>query len=164
MKTSHRYLATLLTAGALSIGSIGLAHAWGGPGGPGGCNRGGNMMQMAQVLDLTDQQKQAIRSIRDQHRDAMQSQRDQMMDIRESLRTLVHSDAYDAKKVQELADAKAKVQAEITVLRADTMHKIRGELTPEQAAKFDSMKGGGFGRGGFRPSRYGPGGYGPGGF
>ena len=155
MKTSNKLFASVLALSILSLGATGMAHAWGGKGG--GCGRGGDMMQMAQTLDLSSEQRDAIRAIRDQQRDSMRAKRDQMMDIRQSLRALVHSDSFDAAKVRELADAKAKIQAEITVQRAETMHKIRGELNPEQTAKFDSMKGRGWGRGEFKQSGYGPG-------
>ena len=146
MKTRNWIIGSILAGSMLSLGAMGVANACGGPGGQG---RGDRMMHVMQQLDLTKDQRQAIRSIKDEQRDQMRANRDAMMDIRKSLREQVHAANYDAVKVRELADAKAKIMADMTVQRSATMHRIRQQLTAEQQAKLDNMQPAGPGRGHF---------------
>jgi len=91
---------------------------------------------------------------------------------------------YDEKVVREKAEAVAKIQVEITVLRAQSVAVVQPTLTKDQKDQFvdsrfgimiltsgglmgfDPTAGGGFGRGGFGgggPGGGGQGGFGPGG-
>lgn len=178
MKTSNWKKPALL-AGVLagSILVFGSAQAFG-PGGfgPGGCGGGPGMMRAMQTLDLTTEQQQAINTITSQQREKMQAHWQQMQDIRKALHEQATATNYDAAKVRELADTKAKLHAEMTVQRNATMHQIRQQLTEEQVEKLDSLQQSGFGPGrgrgmghGMGPgmgmgmgSGMGMGGYGPG--
>jgi Spy/CpxP family protein refolding chaperone len=170
MKTSNwkkpALLASVLAGSILIFGS---AQAYG-PGGfgPGGCGGGPGMMRAVQTLDLTTEQQQAIRDITTQQREKMQVHWQQMQDIRKSLHEQATSTTYDENRVRELADTKARLQAEMTVQRNATMHQVRQQLTPAQLEKLDSLQqssfGPGMGRGmgrGMGPGM-GMGGYGPG--
>lgn len=130
-----------LIVGSVLAGSIllsaGAAHACKGPGGH---QRSDKMMHVMEKLDLSEEQLASISSIKDQQKEQMSASRTEMKNIREALREQANSDNYDAAKVRELADAKAKLIAEITVKRTETMNRIRKELTPEQIAKMDKMK------------------------
>ncbi|MCW8934530.1 MAG: Spy/CpxP family protein refolding chaperone [Gammaproteobacteria bacterium] len=144
MKKRNLILATLL-AGSLGVASVGVTHACDGPGGNSRGDqksdyRGGGMKKMMKKLDLTKEQRQTIRNIKSESRDQMQAKREQMGDIRNALREQGRAKTLDVNKVRELADAKSKIMADMTVQRITTMHKVRKELTPEQLVKFDAMK------------------------
>jgi len=136
-----------------TIGVAGLAQACGGPGGGfrGGHDdhRGDKMMYVMKKLDLNDEQRDAVRTIKRDSRDQMEAKRDEMYDIRQALRKQASAETYDVAKVRELADAKARVMADITVQRIETMQKVRQQLTPEQLEEFDDIKDRRFKRGGF---------------
>jgi len=150
MKKRNLVICSILAGSILTIGTAGLVHACGGPGGHYyGDHRGDKMRHVMKKLDLTTEQREAIRNIKDEQREQMSTKRDEMMDIRKALREQVRADSYDASKVRELADTKAKLMADMTVKRIETMNRIRKELTPEQVAKLDSFKERGFRRGDF---------------
>ncbi len=135
---------TLLTAGAVYAGG-------GGCGGPGGFEggRGDKMMHMVQKLDLTKEQRQAIWAIMDEQRDKMRDKRDDMFELRKALKEATTSDNYDAVKVRQLADTKAKMMSDMIVERTETMNRIRKVLTAEQVKKLDDTQSRFFGRGHF---------------
>lgn len=144
MKKRNLILATLL-AGSLGVASVGVTHACDGPGGNyrgdrQSDHRGSGMKKMMKKLDLTKEQRQTIRNIKSESRDQMQAKREQMGEIRNALREQGRAKTLDVNKVRELADAKSKIMADMTVQRLTTMHKVRKELTPEQLVKFDAMK------------------------
>ncbi|MCW9025020.1 MAG: Spy/CpxP family protein refolding chaperone [Gammaproteobacteria bacterium] len=150
MKKRNWIISSVLAGSIITIGAVGVTQACGGQGGLfRGDHRGDKMIHVMKGLDLTKEQRQSIRSIRNEQRDKMGEQQDAMMDIRKSLREQAHSDSYDVTKVRELADAKAKIMADMTVQRTETMNRIYKELSPEQRAELDSYKERGFGRGNF---------------
>lgn len=146
-----------LIIGSILAGTIGVAGLAQACGGPGGGFRGGNheghggdrMMHVMKKLDLSQEQRELVRNIKRDSRDQMESKRDEMFDIRQALQKQVSADTYDAAKVRELADAKSKIMADITVQRIETMQKVRQQLTPEQLEEFDEMKEHRSNRGGF---------------
>ena len=141
MKKRNLIIGSILAG---TIGIAGLAQACGGPGeGFRGAHKGhggDRMMHVMKKLDLSDEQRDAVRTIKRDSRNQMQAKRDEMQDIRQALRKQANAEAYDAAKVRELADAKAKIMADITVQRIETMQKVRKQLSAEQLAKFDDMK------------------------
>lgn len=145
----------LIIGGILAgtIGVAGLAQACGGP--DGGLrsghdgHRGDKMMHVMKKLDLNDEQRDAVRTIKRDSSDQIEAQRDKMFDIRQALQKQASAETYDAVKVRELADAKARIMADMTVQRIEVMQKVRQQLTSEQLKKFDDMKERRFKRGGF---------------
>lgn len=145
MKRRNWIIASVV-AGA--IGVAGVAQAGGGS----GCNfrgdhRGDGMMYMMKNLDLSKEQRQAIRDIKKDSRDKMEAKRDEMFDIRKELHEQVNSENYDAAKVRKLADAKAKIMSDLAVQNIETMQRVQKELTAEQREKLDDVKDYRFGRG-----------------
>ena len=59
---------------------------------------------------------------------------------REALHELARAETYDAARARELASAEAKVLADIALARAETMHRVRQVLTPEQRATLDQRE------------------------
>lgn len=141
MKKPNLILSSLLAGSIITMGAVGAVQACNGPGGhSGGEHRGDKMMHVMKKLDLSSEQKKAIRSIKNESRDQMQSNRDAMMGIKKALRNQASAANLDTKKVRELADTRAKLMADMTVKRIETMHRIRKELTAEQLEKMDKFK------------------------
>ena len=138
MKKRNLIIASILAG---SIGIAGVAQACGGPGGHfRDGHKGDRMMHVMKKLDLTDEQKQAVSSIKDESKDAMESKRDEMSAIRKALHEQESAETYDAAKVRELADAKAIIMSDMTVQKVETMNRIRQQLTAEQREKLDRIK------------------------
>lgn len=142
------------------------------PGGPGmqpGGPRGGRFFG---GLNLDDNQRQLLF-------DGLQAVGPQMREIMEKLRIAqqelvdaVLAEKYDEQVVRQKAEAVAKLQVELTMLRAKAVSAVAPTLTPEQKQEVKDSPfiaglltgAGGFGgRGGFGGFGGGPGG-GPGGF
>lgn len=131
-----------------TIGIAGVAHACGGHGDHSrGDHRGDRMMHVMKKLDLTKEQRQAVRNIKKESRDQMEVKRDEMFELHKALQKEGSAKKYNAAKVRELADAKAKLMSDMTVQRIETMNRVRKELTPEQIEKLDDIKARRFGRG-----------------
>ena len=138
MRKRNLIIASILASG---IGLAGVAHACGGPGGHfRDGHKGDRMMHVMKKLDLTDEQKQAVRSIKDESQEQMASKRDEMSDIRKALHEQQSAETYDAAKVRELADARANIMSDMTVQKVETMNRIRKQLTAEQREKLDHIK------------------------
>jgi len=142
MKKRNLIIASILAG---TIGVAGAVQAFGSHDGGDRCNykgehRGDRMMYIMKELDLSDEQRQSVREIKKQNREQMKNNREQMMEIRKELREASSADNYDAAKVRELADKKAKLMADMTVKRVEIMQRIRSELTPEQQREFAKMK------------------------
>jgi len=141
MKKRNLIIASVLAGSLFSVAAVGAANACNSQSGHrDGHGHGGKMMHMMKNLDLTEKQSETIRSIKKEQNEKIQSTRANMKEIRKSLHEQAKAENFDAAKVRELADAKAKLMADMTVMRTETMHRIRKELTPEQVDKFDSMK------------------------
>jgi len=160
MKKCNLIISSVLSAGMLTIGSAGIAYAYGGPDGPGGpggapCGPGEfrnhhrgpdsearkeRMNYMMNRLELDQQQREAIKKIRDEQMAKMRTKRDEMKKIREAIREQAFAEKYDAAKVRELADAKAKLMSDMMVERMETMNRIRQLLTEQQEARMKEMK------------------------
>jgi len=110
----------------------------GGPGGPGGDGRGGRGgpgggLSIVHQLNLTDQQREQVKSI-------MEGQREQrpdanMMELQKQLRAAVFADSPDLGKIEQLKTAIASAEAAMLSARIDTELKINQILTAEQRAK-----------------------------
>lgn len=142
MKKRNLIIASLL---ASTIVVTGVAQACGGSGGNfrgdhRGEHRSDRMMHVMKKLDLTKEQRQEIRNIKNQSRDQMKTKRAEMLDIKKALHQQSSSKIYNADKVRELANAKAKIMSDMTVQRIETMHQIRKKLTPKQLEKLDDIK------------------------
>jgi Spy/CpxP family protein refolding chaperone len=150
MKKSNLIISSVLAASMLTIGSAGIVHAYGGPGGgPEYCEHhrsvhraehDDRMTFMMNQLDLDRQQRDAISKIKDEQAKKTEARMDEMMKIRNAMREQARAEKYDAAKVRELADAQAKLMADMMVERVETMNRIREQLTKDQAARMEQMK------------------------
>jgi len=158
MKKRNAVLGTVLAAAVIGGAGIGVANAsWdgacaqggyhhgahaGGSHGHGFAGSGRGMMKMMERLDLTKAQREQVWDILDSQRKAAREKLFALKDGRKALRAAVRSPDYDAGKVRQLADAQGKAIAELMVMRADTHHRIRAVLTPEQRTRLDSFRSG----------------------
>ena len=115
---------TLLAAGAAAQGR-------GGPGRMGGVLR---------HLDLTDDQREAIRGAVQRQRESGESLRQQLGTARQALRDAVRSGAADETAIRALAAEVAPLVADAAVQRAVLHAEIRGLLTDDQRAQLDAMR------------------------
>jgi len=154
MKKRNWIFSTVLAGSILTVGAVGVANAFGGPGcGPGGGfggrGQGDKIMHMIEKLDLSKEQRTAIWGIMDQQKDNMRENREDMYAIHKALRESATADSYDKGKVRELADKKASMMSDMIVLRTEAMNQIRNQLTDEQVDLFNKFQDRSFGRGRF---------------
>jgi protein CpxP len=91
-------------------------------------------------LDLTQEQRDKIKQIMDENKQVRQEKTKALWDNRKALRDQAMAENYDAHRVQELADQQAKLQADLTVMRTESFHRIYSVLTPDQKQKLAEMK------------------------
>jgi protein CpxP len=131
----------LLLCGAAMIAS---AQAPGGPEGPGfhgGHGGFGPMGHMFRELDLTDAQKEQVKSLMQANQPNMKTVMQQMAENRKALLTATANGAYDAAKIQLLANQQAQLQAAMTVQHEALQHQVYTTvLTPEQRLKADQFR------------------------
>jgi protein CpxP len=145
-----RTLAGFLFASSLALGLAPAAFAQGGPGpmqgGPGmhegqmhghGDMRGrGGLMR---ELNLTEAQQDQIFKIHHEQEPAFRDQMKKVRAARQDLHKLALAERYDEAAVRRAADAQAKAASDLAVMHAQTLHRVREILTPEQRARFEQM-------------------------
>ncbi|MES9971285.1 MAG: Spy/CpxP family protein refolding chaperone [Candidatus Thiodiazotropha sp.] len=154
MKPRYRQIA-IISLSTLLFTSAGAAMAFGGPKGHGGCDRGGKhgpMAALAQLDNLTAEQKEVFKDIRKATRDAMRDLRDAMHDNRTDLHDAMIDNA-DLATIRRLAEQQGDQVARMIVLRAEVRNKINSVLTEDQREQLQDLrwseKGFGPGRKGF---------------
>ncbi len=149
MKNRNVILGSVLAASILGLAANGgvIAASDGGPGNGQragyegrGWHRDGGMPRLFERLDLSQQQRDQINQIMDEGKQARQERKKALWENREALRNQAMADTYDAQRVQELADQQAKLDAELTVMRTETFHRVYSVLTPDQKQKLAEMK------------------------
>lgn len=134
---------SVLAGGMMRDGGCGgMGDSGYGMGNGGHSMHGGHGMAMHQLdrLDLTAEQEAKVQKIMDEQKQAGQDRMKAMRDTMDAMHKAMDGDNYDARKVRELADKQAKLQADMMVEHAETMHRIRAVLTPEQKKQLDAMK------------------------
>ncbi len=141
---------TLYAALALLVASIpatlyAAGHRGGyGPGsgkGPGGHFGGGFMAErIADRLDLSEGQREQIRTIRESYREEIEGLTESLATARLVVRGRIHSDAFDETAIREAVLEAAAVEADLAVLRARIASEVHQVLTPEQLAEAREMR------------------------
>lgn len=101
--------------------------------------RGGKGM-MFRGLDLTDAQKEQMRSIHEANRDSVKSLRDQMKANKQQLETLSAGGSFNESQVQAIAQQQGALHAQMIVNRERIKSQMFAILTPEQKSKMAEMK------------------------
>ena len=91
-------------------------------------------------LHLTDEQQDKVFAIVYAAEPAIHEQTKALRKAHESLHELNHADQFDESKVKGLAEAAAKAESQLTVLRMRTEHQIFALLTPEQKKQLEEHR------------------------
>jgi len=106
-----------------------------------GHRHGGHMGYMAKALNLTDAQKQQIKSIWQANRASSGPLMQQMAQNRLAMLTATSGGTFDQAKVTALANQQAQLTAQMTVQRESIQHQIYTQvLTPEQRTAADQLR------------------------
>ncbi len=136
MNTSILKKGLLLAALALPLTA--LAQPGFGPRGDGACDYGQQrgpergMRQMLRDLDLSDAQREQIRTIMDQQREARRAQAPAMREQAQAMRELIAAETLDEARLQELSAKQAELLSERIAQRVRMQHAILAVLTPQQ--------------------------------
>ncbi|EOD81703.1 zinc- resistance associated protein [Grimontia indica] len=137
MKFSKRIAATVIAL-PLMMGSM-SAMAFGGKHHGGEGMHGGKGMMGKHLLrgvDLTDEQKAELKTLREQKREAMKANkgefRTQMMAERQQMQELMLADNFDEAAVRALAEKMVDQQVERRIAMVKSQHEMMSILTPEQ--------------------------------
>jgi len=110
------------------------ASAWSG-------HRHGHMGYLARELNLTDAQKQQIKTMMQAQRTTMRPLMQQMAQNRLAMLNATASGAYDQAKVQAIANQQSQLMAQLMTQKASIHSQIYNQvLTPEQKAKADQLR------------------------
>src|SRR5262245_41922608 len=125
-------VAAMVLAAAVAIPVIAQPPQGGrGPGrGPGP----GGPMPILRGLNLTDAQKEQIRTLTEQQR-AGEDPRRNLMDLERQLHTAILADVPDQQKIEELKGSIAAASAQDLAARIELESRIAQILTPEQRAQ-----------------------------
>ena len=115
----------------MGMGPRGMGMGPGGPGGPGG--RGGGPMGLLRGIELTDAQRDQIRSIMDEHRQDPQA--GQQAELNKQLQLAILADTLDTRKIEELKRAIAAGTAEALNRRIDLESRCPEESRPACARR-----------------------------
>jgi len=100
------------------------------------------LIRMADRLELTREQRDAIIKLTDEARPALRDNLFKLMDTRKELRELMKGDkAVDDKKLRALTRTQGEAMAEIMYKRLQLQSGIRTVLTPEQLTKVRDFRG-----------------------
>jgi len=94
--------------------------------------------RMMQSLNLTDAQKQQIKTIRQGARQTAQPVAQELKQNRQALAAAVQ--AGDSVKIQQLSTLIGQEQGQVLAIRSDAMSKVVAVLTPDQKAKMAAFR------------------------
>jgi len=135
MKT--RWMAALAILAIALYGGSMLSYAQG-PGGPGWGHGHGPMGHMFHDLNLTDAQKQQVKTIVESNNATMHALMLQMTQNRLAMLQATLNGTYNQTAVQTLATQQAQLQAQMTMQHEALQHQIYTQvLTADQQAKFN---------------------------
>jgi protein CpxP len=138
---------------ALALLPVGLAFGQPGPGGrwgqrgPGarferqaGFARGFGIGVALGRLNLTDQQRDVIRTINQNHKTEFEALRQRMRTANEAMRAAMGAEVVDENAVRAASVQAGEVRTEQAVLRARIRNEVWNVLTPEQKAQATALK------------------------
>lgn len=110
------------------------ASAWAG-------HRHGHMAYLAKELNLTDAQKQQIKTMAEAQRTTMRPLMQQIAQNRLAMLNATASGAFDQAKVAAIANQQAQLMAQLSVQKAQLHSQIYNQvLTADQKAKADQLR------------------------
>jgi periplasmic protein CpxP/Spy len=136
-----KHLASFLLASSAALGIAPAALAQAQPAAMHGQMgmHGGAPMRFLRGLNLTEAQHDQVFQIFHDQAPAFHEQMKQVRQSRAQLMSLASGASYDDARARQAADALAKAESAMALLRVQTMRRVRDVLTPEQRAKADEM-------------------------
>lgn len=95
---------------------------------------------MADIPNLTEEQKSQIKAIREEGRKQSEPQHKEMKELRSKLQELKAAENPDQKQINQLIDKSASLKAEMEKSRTASELKVRSILTPEQRKVVDAKQ------------------------
>ena len=147
-------IAAIVLAAAVAIPVIAQPPQGGGGRGPGrgGVGAPGAPLPLLRELNLTDAQREQIRTMTEQRRATGADPRRKIVDLDRQLQAAIFADTPDPQKIGELKNAVAAASAEELAARVELQSRIAEILTPEQRAQAREALGKSGGRRGAAPS------------
>jgi Spy/CpxP family protein refolding chaperone len=130
MTTEARNLRTAALgtlAAVLTAGTLAAQPRRPGPGRPQGAR-----LNLMQGLQLTGEQRQAIRALLDERRASADSETAHTRDLRQQLKSAIFADAPDPDAIEQIQQNLAETQRTALARRVDLQQKIAQILTPAQ--------------------------------
>lgn len=93
-----------------------------------------------QSLNLSADQREKLHAIESAHREVMRKNLALLKTNQANARSLVEATSFDEKKAEKLAADSAKIMEENNLATLRFRHEVYQILTPEQRAKFDTMR------------------------
>ncbi|MGB7556486.1 MAG: Spy/CpxP family protein refolding chaperone [Candidatus Korobacteraceae bacterium] len=107
----------------------------------GGGHRQAHMAWMAKQLNLTDAQKEQIKTLMQSQRATMRPLRQQLAENRKAMLAATANGAFDQAKVTTIANQQAQLMAQLMVQKESIHHQIYTQiLTPDQRTSADAMR------------------------
>jgi len=98
--------------------------------------------QREMLPDLTDAQKEEMKTIRLNTMKTIQPLKNQLMEKKAHLNTLTTAEKADQKAINKQIDEISSLEASIQKVRAGSHQEVRSILTDEQRILFDAKRGG----------------------
>jgi len=120
---------------------------------PPGMMGGGLPPQVLEKLNLSDQQKEQIKTLEENSRTASKTYFDKLKSLDDQLRTVTDGETFDEEQSRAILANKAQVMAELELIRLKTGIAVKNILTAEQKTQLEQLKQQRpeMPRGGFRP-------------
>jgi Spy/CpxP family protein refolding chaperone len=96
--------------------------------------------RLADILDLSDQQREQIRAIHESHREETMPMMDALGEARRELENVIHAEPFDEGAIRAAAGQVASIESDLAVRRALIAGETRQVLTPDQAQKAREMR------------------------
>ena len=134
--------ATVLTGAAVTTMTL---SAQGGPGGPragrmGPGGPGGFGLPGLRALDLSDAQKDQIKSITESHRDEVRQVSERVREAQRAMDMATESGTVNEGDIRSKSTALASAMADGAILRAKVNAEILNVLTPDQQQKLQEFR------------------------
>jgi len=120
------------------VGPGGPGGPFGGPAGPGGPM--GMLPMLGRELNLTDAQRDQIKTIAQSHRDEWKGLGDRERTARMALNDAIIADTIDEAAIRQKSSEVAAVEADLSVARAHAHAEVMQVLTADQKAQLKSMQ------------------------
>lgn len=101
---------------------------------------GGMPRQAMEQLNLTDAQKQQIKTLEENARSSSKEYFDRLKSFDDQLRSMVDAGTFNESQAREILNGKAAVTTELDLIHLRTDIAIRNVLTAEQKAQLEQLK------------------------